>query len=45
MWEDVLNNPKQVKSFREFRGEHMSVGINYDDDVEKENTVNIITGV
>ena len=45
MREDFLNKPKQVKYFREFKGELMNVGKNYDGYIEKANTRNRIEGV
>ena len=45
MWEDVSNNPKQGNAFRKFRGELMNVIIKYDDEKEKANTSNQISGV
>ena len=43
MWADVLNKPKQGKSFREFRGELMNVPLDYDDGLEREATPSVIS--
>ena len=34
----MLNTPKNENYFRYFRGKLMNLGIDYDDEVEKENT-------
>ena len=44
-WAVVLSKPNQGKPFIEFSGELMNVGINYDDDTEKINPSDRITGV
>ena len=45
MWDDVLNNPKQCSVFREFRGELMIVGIEYDNNIERKVMNDTILGV
>ena len=45
MWADVLNNPKQGKCFREFRGYLMNIDMDYEDDIESKNTSDRIAGV
>ena len=45
MWEDVLNNPKLVNVFKEFRGELMNAEEDYGDEAERENTSDRVAGV
>ena len=45
MWQDLLNNPKQVEMFREFRGGIMNAEVEYDGKAEKNNSGDIIVGV
>ena len=45
MWDDVLNKPKQRNVFREFMGEIIIVGIEYDNDIERKVMSDIIAGV
>ena len=35
MWEYVLNNPKQGKVFREFRGDLINFKVDYEEEVKK----------
>ena len=44
MWADILNKPKQGKSFREFRSELMNVPLDYDDDAEWKVMPSILSG-
>ena len=44
MWADVLNKPKQGNIFREFRGEPINIELEYDEEVERENTSDKIAG-
>ena len=43
MWADILNKPKQAKSFREFRSELMNVPLDYDNDAERKVTPSILS--
>ena len=45
IWADVLNNPKQGKVFRYFRGELINLEVDYDNEVERENITNRVSGV
>ena len=45
MWSNVLNKPKLSKVFREFRGELMNTKVDYDNEVERENTSDKISGL
>ena len=38
MWEDILNNPKQGKSYSLFRSELINLPLEYGDAFEMENT-------
>ena len=44
MWADILNKPKQGKSFREFRSELMNVPLDCDDDAEPKVTPIVLSG-
>ena len=41
----MLNNPKQGKVFRYFRGDLINLEVDYDDEVERENITNRVSGV
>ena len=41
----MLNNPKQGKVFRYFRGELINLEVDYDNEVERENITNRVSGV
>ena len=45
MLEDVLNNPKQGKVFREFIGDLMNAKVDYDDKEERNNMSDRTAGV
>ena len=45
MWPDVLRNSKQGKIFREFIGELINVEVDYDEEVESNNTCDRTAGV
>ena len=45
MWGDVLNKPKQVNIFREFRGDLIIVDSGYDKKLERRNNSDRIAGV
>ena len=38
MWDTVLNKPKQGNKFRYFRADLTKLGINYDNDINKNDT-------
>ena len=45
MREDVCNNSEQGKVLREFRGYLMNFEVDYDNEVERNNTIDRIVGV
>ena len=45
IWVDLLINPKQGKVFSELRGELINTGIDYDENIDRENTSDRIAGV
>ena len=45
MWSDVLNNQKQDRVFRYFRGQLMNLGMDYYNNIQRENMSDRISRV
>ena len=45
MWSDVLNNPKQDRAFRYFRGQLMNAVMDYYNNIQRENMSDKISKV